>query len=146
MKEALGNTFIVNFIIIFTIIFIALFVGSLTYTKAMRIKNKITDIIEVNKAYDANAKDEINAYLKQVGYKITTGSSNQCEINGLSPSDYSVLTTGTNEYRYCIFQFTNNKGAYYGVRVYMYMDLPIIGSKIEIPVYGETRIIGILET
>ena len=50
----------------------------------------------------------------------------------------------TSNYDYCIYKFTNSKGTYYGVKTYMYLDLPIIGDKIKIGVYGETKTIGIL--
>ena len=63
MKEAIGNTFIMNFIIIFTIVFIALFIGALTYTKALRIKNRLTDIIEENEKVDDETLEQINSYL-----------------------------------------------------------------------------------
>ena len=40
--------------------------------------------------------------------------------------------------------YTVNKGTYYGVKTYMYLDLPIIGDKLKIGVYGETKTLGIL--
>lgn len=142
MKSALGNTFIVNFIIVFTVIFIALFVGSLTYTKALRIKNRITDIIEENAGYTTNAALEIEQYLNDVGYRISKTNSGDCKGNGkvIFPN-----SSTTSNYDYCIFEYSSKKGNYYGVKTYMYLDLPIIGDKLKIGVYGETKTIGILE-
>ena len=145
MKSALGNTFIVNFIIVFAIIFITLFVGATSYTKALRIKNRITDIIEENNGYNIDAASEISTYLKDVGYRVSNSNSSDCGLNG--KAGYTVVfpsSTTTSNYDYCIFEYTNNKGTYYGVKTYMYLDLPIIGDKLKIGVYGETKTLGIL--
>ena len=147
MKSALGNAFIVNFIIVFAIIFITLFVGATSYSKALRIKNRITDIIEENNGYNTNAIDEINAYLKDAGYRISKSNSADCNLK--NKTGYTVIypsSTTTSNYDYCIFSYTNKKGTYYGVKTYMYLDLPIIGDKLKIGVYGETKTLGILGT
>lgn len=151
MKSAIGNTFIMNFIIIFTIIFIALFIGSITYTKALRIKNRITDIIEQNGGYseDLSAEDgEITKFLKEAGYRISTSQASDCtKLNGATVDFETVkypTSTAQSQYRYCIYKFDTKKGSYYGVKVFMYLDLPIIGDVVELPVYGETKVMGIL--
>lgn len=148
MKAALGNAFIVNFIIIFTIIFIGLFVGATSYTKALRIKNRITDIIEEHGEYNNTTVDEeINNYLADAGYRISNSDSSNCKINGMDSSSYSIeypsAGSSVSQYDYCIFKFNTNKGSYYGVKTYMYLDLPIIGDKVKIGVYGETKILDI---
>jgi len=146
MKSAIGNTFIVNFIIVFTVIFITLFVGSLSYTKALRIKNRIIDVIEENNGYTSSEATEIEKYLQEAGYRIGTVNSNGCTLNKENGT-YEVVypsTTPSNKYDYCIFKFETTKGSYYGVKTYMYLDLPLIGDKLKIGVYGETKILGIL--
>ncbi len=142
MKEALGQTFIVNFIIVFTIIFITLFVGATSYTKALRIKNRIIDIIEEHDGYDSNAQAEIETYLKDVGYRIANASNNTCTRPNASVAYPD--TSRNNIYDYCIFEFSTDKGTYYGVKSYMYLDIPIIGDHVKIGVYGETKIMDIL--
>lgn len=145
MKEAIGNAFIVNFIIIFTVVFIALFVGSTSYTKALRIKNRIIDIIEENNGYDSNgnAASEIEAYLNDAGYRISVSDKDSCKYKGSSANVLFPGTNGSSNYDYCIFEFNNKKGTYYGVKTYMYLDLPLIGDKVKIGVYGETKSLGI---
>lgn len=151
MKSAIGNTFIMNFIIIFAIIFIALFIGSITYTKALRIKNRITDIIEQNGGYNPDLSvenGEITKFLKEAGYRISTSKATDCtKLNGDTVDSDAVqypTSTAQSQYRYCIYKFDTKKGSYYGVKVFMYLDLPIIGDVIELPVYGETKVMGIL--
>lgn len=152
MKAALGSTFIVNFIVIFTVVFISLFVGSISYTKALRIKNRITDIIEENNGYDSNAISEIGLYLSDAGYRISAPNKNNCKINGKTASEYNATlkypdsNNLAQNYDYCIFEFTTKKGTYYGVKTYMYLDLPLIGDKVKIGVYGETKVLGLLRS
>ena len=144
MKSAIGNTFLMNFIIIFTVIFIGLFITSLSYTKALRIKNRITDIIEENNGYNnKEVAAEIEAYLKDAGYRISSGDKENCTYKGVSNKVVYPNST-TSVYDYCIFKFENSKGTYYGVKTYMYLDVPVIGDLIKIGVYGETKNLGIL--
>ena len=143
MKSAIGNTFLMNFIIIFTVIFIGLFITSLSYTKALRIKNRITDIIEENNGYNGTSASEIEAYLKDAGYRISNGNNSTCSYKGDS-SKVVYPTSTTSGYDYCIFKFENTKGVYYGVKTYMYLDIPIIGDLVKIGVYGETKNLGII--
>lgn len=146
MREAIGTSFIVNFIIVFFVIFIAFFVGNITYTKAFKVKNKIIDEIE---SFDGTISSDVNvlnsdlqakidAKMSEVGYRISNNTT--CDTHGRY-ADSQVLTKNQSSttYRYCIYKNTNSKGTYYGVVAYMYFEVPIIGAKLEIPIYGETR-------
>lgn len=139
MREALGNTFIVNIVIIFVIVFVFLFVGSISYTKAFKIKNKIINYIEDSGSFDKATQERIAATLKETGYRVVAGVP-KCNDRG-----GELLTREANNYRYCVVRYTNDKGTYYGVTTYIYFDFPIINSLLEFPVYGETKIMGILD-
>ena len=139
MKESIANAFISNLVIMFIIILIFFFTGSLSYSKAFKVKNRIVDIIEKYEKYDSSAIDEIASTLKEMGYRVSKGS-NDCPKR----NDKDSLTLNTNTYHYCVYEYDTPKGKYYGVAAYMYFDFPIIGQSLEIPVYGETKIMGIL--
>lgn len=154
MKEAFGNTFIVNIVILFVFLFTMFFVGSITYTKAFKVKNKIINIIEkeekivqnetspteviANPRLTRNVESLINEELSSIGYRIDNNSN--CSNRGGTV----VQKTTSSNYRYCITRHTTKKGSYYGVTAYMYFEIPIIGVKLEFPVFGETKIIGIV--
>lgn len=146
MREAVGQALFINIILVFVVIFIILFASSTNYTKAFKVKNKIISIIEENNGYDSLAKDQINTYLGNIGYRI---SRNGCNNNDkhYKNSKSVLINTGSN-YKYCVEKVTTTKdGAeqtFYGVTAYMYYELPIISSMIEIPIYGETKTLGIL--
>ena len=57
MKEAISNAMIFNLIIVFVVILIMLFIGSLSYSKAFKVKNRIVE--EIEKDEDAGTKGGI---------------------------------------------------------------------------------------
>ncbi len=146
MREAIGQTFIFNLVILFVVIIMFLLVGSLSYTKAFRVKNRIVEILEKYKDYDyyeAEIKEEINANLKSIGYKTNKYGTQKCKANG-----GEILTDYAN-YRYCIVRYNNQasseyyrnpKGIYYGVTAYMYFEIPLVNDILEFPIYGETTV------
>jgi hypothetical protein len=147
MREAIGSSFVLNFVITFIAIFILFFVGSLTYTKAFKVKNKIIDTIESYQGEIASSNSstlksdfvsDVDNKLSEIGYRLSNKS--ECESNGRFSNGTELIKQGTSTYRYCIYQFTTDKGNYYGVTAYMYFEVPIIGVKLEFPVYGETKI------
>ncbi len=137
MKESVGLSFIIGFIATFFGIFIIMFTGSLAYSKAFKAKNNIINIIEANKGYDSGAAGDITTNLKNIGYRVDSSSKNSC------PSDYGTNLVAAGDYHYCVYEKTTNRGKYYKVITYMYFDFPVIGSHIEFPVSGETRVLGV---
>lgn len=134
MKEAIGSSFVLNLIIIFTSIFIALYVGSLSYTKGFKVRNKIIDIIEKNEGYTREAKNEIANDLKNMGYRIT---DKECK----NRDNAKLLRDQYTNYNYCVYEYEEEKGTYYGVTVFIHVDIPVIGKFVDIPLYSETKII-----
>ena len=137
MKAATGNALLINIIITFLVIVLAVLVASITYTKAFRVKNRIVDIIENHEGNFNEDRDsiinDVNSALNSVGYKIS--NNNRCPDR----DGATIVTTGTN-YDYCIYEYTTTRGSYYGVTTYMYLDLPVVGSYLRLPVRGQTRV------
>jgi hypothetical protein len=144
MRGAIGSSFVVNFIITFIVIFILIFVGTLTYTKAYKVKNKIVDTIEYydgditnSNALSGTVQGEIDRKLGEIGYRVD--SSNGCKTDGRFANG-TLIRKSSNNYRYCIYKHTTRRGDYYGVVAYAYLEIPIIGVKLQFPVYGETKV------
>lgn len=167
MKESLGNAMLFNIIIVFVILLIAFFIGSLSYSKAYKVKNKIIEEIEqegeaastvdeTKNAYE-RAKVDIEDWLEGgtskngktinstgVGYpKNTNGGRN---TRSFCTDTEGTLVSQTNAYEYCVYRLEdcNKDGCYYYYRVttFMYFDIPVIaefaGNLLKIPVSGET--------
>lgn len=98
MNQSISNALLFNLVIIFVIVLIAFFVGSLSYSKASKVKNRIVEEIEkygeaahenktkINSAYN-EARDGIIYWLDNggegnnggIGYrKITNGTKASC--------------------------------------------------------------------
>ena len=165
MKEAISNAFVFNLVLVFVIILLIFFVGSIGYSKASKVKNRIIEEIEKEaehsehpeNAYD-NAKEEIENWLafgsedgSGIGYRMNTrgGAKTACpsasSIQSSLPSGTKVKNvTETNDYEYCVYriEYCDRNDArctlYYRVIAYMYFDVPIIGQMIQVPVTGET--------
>lgn len=153
MREAVGNAFVVNIVILFLFLIMFVFVGTISYSKAFKIKNRIVNYIEEQdgQIYNTdrtklidngikNAKNDIDEILSHIGYQIRIGRAN-CKIskaggNLLFPADDSR----TSGYNYCIVMYNENNGDYYfGVTTFMKFEIPIINYWLEFPVYGETK-------
>ena len=160
MKEAISNAAVFNLIIIFVIILIAFFVGSLSYSKAFKVKNKIIEEIEKEAEYTndpenayTRAKEEIERWLRSgndgrgIGYRINNnvGGNNNCPNENAPAGSTIENITDTNDYEYCVYRITQNVSndnkrqiVYYRVITYMYFDVPIVQDLIRIPVRSET--------
>lgn len=145
MREAIGNSFIVNLLLVFLGVMCIVFVGSISYSKAFKVKNRIIYVIEKygewpEHAYDNYVQDEIDMSLRQIGYPLATKIGNcsryatGSEVEVLYGDDPTDLG-----YHYCILKYENDKGVYYGVVTFMHFDIPLIGGLLEFPVYGETK-------
>lgn len=130
MKAALGGGFLLNIVVVIVSIVMLLFVGVLAYSKASKIKNRIIETIENNNGYNQNTIDILNEDLKQAGY-VTTRDPSYCPGN-----------LNTTSYKYCVTEPINSQnGKYYKVITYVHFDFPVIGSVLNIPVKGETKIL-----
>ena len=138
MKAATGNALLINIIITFLVVVLMVLITSITYTKAFRVKNRIIDIIEVyNGNFDEKKDDiinDINDTLGSVGYKRT--ASYNCPSKDFA----TIITVASSSYDYCIYEYKTTTGRYYGVTAYMYLDLPMIGNYLKLPVRGQTRV------
>ena len=142
MKEAIGTSFVFNLMMIFIGVLIAMFVGSLAYTKGFKVRNKIIDIIEKYEKYDINDSaqiDEINDSLSSIGYQVRGDNTSKCKARG--NASQVTKTIQNNDYEYCVYEYNTSRGKYYGVTVFIHVDIPLIGGLIDIPLYGESRLV-----
>ena len=142
MKSAVGSSMVVYLIITVVIFMIAFFAVSISYSKAFRVNNAIVNSLETNREF---VREDIESLLADVGYKInSTNNRNNC--NPPKPNGSVKNPTGVGTYRYCVYEYTFNRGdltgRYYAVTTYMYFDMLIFSGHInfEIPVSGETRV------
>ncbi len=142
MKESIAQAFILNLILFFFVILVLLLFGSINYSKAYKVKNRIITIIEKYGELSNDAKDEIVDNMVKAGYQTTTDGDNKCEKlvnNGELVYPLKDDFTGVRHYDYCVIEHDSSVGKYYQVVVYMKFEIPIIGGFLEFPVKGETK-------
>lgn len=143
MKEAIANTFVFNLVIIFVIVLLAFFIGSLSYSKAFKVKNRIVEEIEKDQGYTSETEKNIADWIRGngIGYNVNTGN-NRVDC----PNVENGKKLPISDYQYCVYEFNTCSaktdrakcGKYYRVVTYMTFDFPIIDQLIKIPVTSET--------
>lgn len=155
MKEAFGNSAITIIVITFMSVLILILTTSSSYSKAVKVRNRIIEMIEENQGYGVNGngiddisvfREKVDAELAKYGYRVNTSLTNNCrnrdgydrEIGRVDVIDINKDLGLNNKYQYCVYEFRTVKGVYYGVETYMYFDIPLVDN-IKIGVYGETK-------
>lgn len=166
MKEAIANASIFNIVIVFVTLLLMFFVGSLSYTKAFKVKNGIVNQIEKDKGWIEKGNysiGKIESWLMDVGYRTSNGNScasyQEAEKKNCSTKTtcYELVNKNSlsSKYDFCVFKKTycngknhdctntntnawGKKSTRYKVIAFMYFDMPIIGGLVKIPVSGET--------
>lgn len=131
MKESIGSTASFNIVIAFIAIVFAFLAASLSYYKAYKVNNVITNSILKYEGFNDLSKSEINAKLAGIGYqRYGTNCGDTKSFNGV---DFSKVDDGDG---FCIY-FNNNSTSHsyqYGIVTYMTINIPIIGEFLKIPV------------
>lgn len=128
MREGVGFQNLLTYIIIFIVIAFAFLSGTLSYMKGFKVNSKIIGILEKYEGYNSYSEKAIENALDVIGY--VKGSANCKNIEG-----YTLKNN--NNYSICIYEPNNIKtDSYFKYKIitYIYMDIPIIGQRMKIPV------------
>ena len=137
MKEAIGNSFLTTIALVFSFLIMAMLVGSLSYSKTYKAKNKIVSIIEKYNDYTSATQADIDTDLKKLGYKINTTSRRCGEQEGMT----LVHDTSEGSYDYCLYRVKTSRGYYFHAVTYLHFDIPMVGQYLTFQVRGDSRTI-----
>lgn len=140
MRESIGGTWIFSLVIIFIVLFSGYLAVSVNYSKAFKVKNGIVAIIEENEGLNSKAEGEIRSYLNSMGYYVY-GS---CNTNASGDEKETGYEPKGSKHKYCIKKSIPEGNstipkAYYTVKVFFRLDLPVIGDLFTFPISGETK-------
>lgn len=154
MKNAVENAMLMNIILVFLFIMLGFLAGSMSYTKAYRIKNSIVNLIEREELSSTAPLDPVvfndkaKALFATMGYRIVSGQARKC-ASRKSDVKYDTVTiiaqSEPGSYRYCVIKYTKYdkevqiNRVFYTVTTYMYFDIPLVSNMLEFPIYGETK-------
>ena len=145
MREAIGGTWLFTIVIVFIVLFSSYLAISVNYSKAFKVKNGIVDLIEQNEGLSSETQTQISNYLDKTGYFVYGECNSKASEKG-----YESKGAGNN-YKYCVVK-TNAANeelvagstverAYYKVKVFFRLDLPVLGDIFTFPVTGQTKAI-----
>ena len=154
MKESIGILSLTNIVILFILVFTGYLCITLNQTKAYNVKNQVISIIQKNGGIDSQAVKEIQEYMSEVGYR----SSGKCDSEDISSiTNYAItqregLQVNGSTGMICISRHNINdnlpdpnnqfpKAAYYDIKVFFALDMPIINSVFNFNLKGSTRMV-----
>lgn len=140
MREAVGGLGITQIVIFFLLLFAAYISVSINMSKAQKVKDEVVSIIQKNNGFDHNALNEIENYMASVGYR----TNGVCEDGW---DGYNSAGFNSNKSLFCIKEWTLEfddtkdfpKTAYYQVRVFFALDVPVINNVLRFNLTGSTR-------
>ena len=154
MKESLGNAFVFGFFTIFAFLTLFILITAINYSRAVKIKDRLltyvqsyaenhatvdgNGAVEIINFDDPEFRDMVDHELSILGYRRNVNVTNTTECPN---REGAIIANTSSTYKYCIYARETSRGYYYGVMTYMYFDIPIIGTTLEFPIYGESKII-----
>lgn len=130
MKESVSYTYLLNIIIIFILVAFMVLMATLSYTKAFRVNSKIANAVEICEGYNSCSEPEVNRIINNYGYQ-----------NRVSSCPKKNGVQGTKKNGFCLYEYNpdgDSKHYSYGILTFMYIDIPVIGDLVKIPVYSKT--------
>ena len=154
MRESVGILSLTNIVILFILVFTGYLCITLNQTKAYNVKNQVISIIQKNGGINQEAITEIQKYMSEVGYR----STGKCDSEDISSvTNYAItqregLQINGQKGMICIARHNINdnlpdttgqfpKAAYYDIKVFFALDMPIINSVFNFNLKGSTRMV-----
>lgn len=154
MKESLGNAFVFGIFTIFAFLTLFILTSAINYSRAVKIKDRLLTYVQSYAENYANTNengfvdiinfddpeftDMVDHELSVLGYRRNVNVTNTTDC---PEREGAIIANTISTYKYCIYAKETSRGYYYGVMTYMYFDIPIIGTTLEFPIYGESKII-----
>ena len=149
MKESFGSTWTMQLMFGFTLLLVSFLAVNISYSKSFKIRNEVTSIIEKNGGFTTEAKEIINDYIRNSGYK-STGKcpyhSGDLEYgisdlaSGVTPTQ--ITLTNNDNYFYCIKKHNANNSQVtdinYEIIMFYKFNIPLFGDFATFTVKGKT--------
>ncbi len=147
MRESIGTAWIYGLVLTFTLIFAGFLVLALSYSKAYKLKNEMTSMIEKYEglttmgAYNNGGSIKIiNQYLQNSGYN-NKGSCQDGDYASDDLTSYILVPARQDQaYYYCVSYHTNSEcRTLFRVTLFYNFNLPILGHLRKYNVSGQTN-------
>ncbi len=145
MRSTIGGTWLLQLMILFILLFVGFIVLTINYSRTVRIKNDLIDMVEKYEGINEQSIELVNNYLLYSGYQVegacvgnggeTSGIYGAYDLNSykLEPAQEGK------KYYYCIKKYKGkNTSNYYQITIFYKFNLPIIGDTSSFTVKGTT--------
>lgn len=143
MKESIGSTASLNIALTFISIVFAFLAATLSYYKAFKVNNIITNAIDKYEGYNELSINEINQRLDSIGYQ--RFSLNCKDFKEFKGKEYTLikdidLSNAEPVSGICVY-FSGDLGKkyQYGITTYMTINIPVVSEFIKIPINTVTK-------
>lgn len=145
MRQTIGGTWLLQLMIVFILLFVGFIVLTLNYSRTVRIKNEMIDMIEKYEGLNEQSIELVNNYLIYTNYNV----EGVCVSNGGDTKGiYGAYDLTSNEleparegqkYYYCIKKYKGaNTSNYYQITIFYKFNLPVIGDTSSFTIKGST--------
>lgn len=148
MRESVGVLGITQIVIFFILLFTGYLCMSINQTKAYNVKNEIINIIQTNNGLNEEAEKKIVEYMDSVSYRSLGRCSAEDGIGYIKDGDSFRISNDKamlciNKRDVAPVELTGDKTfpstAYYKVKVFFSLDIPIIDGMFNFNLIGTTK-------
>lgn len=173
MRQSISTIWLTGIIFAFILLFSGYLAITISYSRAFKIKNEVLSIIEKRDGMTSNVGVDRNATIGEGKVKTGLGalqtigaymSASSYKSMGSCPNDYrgvysltykksrshieDASASSSKKYYYCYKKIKNgsiksSSAAYYKVRLFYKMNLPLVGDIITFTIDGSTKEISI---
>lgn len=143
MRQSIGGAWIFGLVTVFILLFTAYLAVTINYSKVFKVKNDVVDIIEKEEGLTFRESAADPGTIQAIDRYLSSSSYNNYGNCNTDDGWYGGLTDGKGKYQYCVkkinsFDENEKQKAYYKVRLFFTLDLPVFGSFFTFGVTGET--------
>lgn len=142
MRESVGSTWVYMIVITFTFIFAGFLALVIAYSKAYKIKNEVTLIVEKYEGISDTSIEIIKNYVKNAGYSATGKCKSETgeEVIGLTSDGTYEEADSKKKYLLCFKKSSSeSKNTEIEITTFYKFTLPIIGDITTFDISGETN-------
>ncbi len=145
MRHTIGGTWLLQLVIIFILLFAAFIILTLNYSRTVKVKNELIDMVEKYEGLNTGSITLVNNYLIYNGYTTQGVCVEDGENTAGTYGAYSLNSSTLEEaragerYYYCVKKYNGaNNTNYYQLTVFYKFNLPIIGETGSFSIKGST--------
>ena len=145
MRHTFGGTWLLTLMVVFILLFSGFIILTLNYSRTVRVKNELIDMVEKYEGLNENSIELVNNYLVYTGYVAqgvcVSDDEDETGVYGATSLSRTYLEEARRgeRYYYCIKKYKGaNTTNYYQITIFYRFNLPVIGNTSGFTIKGTT--------